>query len=79
MTVYVTHSKEEAVEISHEFFLSYGFELKNKKPFDAGNADVDGEAGGFDVFSEVNMYKGKVLEFTHAEGEGPICTVQVSK
>lgn len=73
-TYHVVHSKEEAVVFSHRFFLSYGFELRDGKPFDVDNDD--GLDGGFKVFENVKMFKGKVLEFVHFGGDGPICEVR---
>ena len=67
---------DEAVEVSHKFFLSYDFEIKDGKPFDEGNDD--GKSGGFDCFSDVKMRDGKVAGFMHCDGDGPICQIQES-
>jgi hypothetical protein len=67
----------ECVDIVHAFFLSYDFELKDGKPFDEGNDD--GKEGGFEVFTNVTLYDGKVAEFTHAGGDGPVGEIRRSK
>ena len=70
-------SYPECVDIVHAFFLSYDFELKDGKPFDEGNDDE--KEGGFDVFSNVTLYDGKVAGFTHAGGDGPVGEIHKSK
>lgn len=59
-----------AIDAIHEHFLSYGFEIKDGRPFDSGNDD--GREGGFEVFSGVLIVDNKVAQFTHCDGEGPI-------
>lgn len=62
-------SHEEAIDEVHNFFLSYGFELREGKPFDSGNDDKSD--GGYKVFSNVTIVNGKVASFVHCDGEGP--------
>jgi hypothetical protein len=64
---------EDAVNEIHEFFLSYGFEIRDGKPFDSGNDD--GEQGGFECF-EYEMYGDKVQSFVHCDGDGPVADIQ---
>jgi len=73
-TYSVRETYDEAVDVAHKYFLSYDFELRDGKPFDSGN-DY-GDQGGFDVFDNVKMHKGKVAEFMHFGGDGPCCTTQ---
>jgi len=73
----VTDSYDTAVEIVNHFFLSYGFQLKNGKPYDPGNED--GGSGGFDCFDSVKIHNGKVAEFIHYEGEGPYAVIRKGK
>lgn len=69
----VAKDLDQAAEKAHEFFESYDFEIKDGKPFDPGHDD--GAEGGFICFDGVKMRKGKVLEFQHANGSGPVCRV----
>jgi hypothetical protein len=66
---------EKAAQIAHKFFLSY-FRFENGKMIDDGHDDNKRD-GGEDVFSDVKIYKGKyVVEFTHCEGDGPVCRIE---
>jgi hypothetical protein len=71
---------EEALEVSHRFFLSYDFQVINGKPWDGGNSRVrenpapDDE--GFDAFDNVQMLGDKVLTFMHCGGDGPVCEIK---
>ena len=67
---------EDAVEETHKFFLSYDFELRGGKPFDEGNDD--GKAGGFECFCDVKIHNGKVAQFMHCYGDGPVCRITES-
>lgn len=66
---------EDAVDMAHKFFLGYDFEIRDGKPFDAGNDD--GKQGGFECFEGVVMYAGKVAEFSHCGGDGPVCCIDI--
>jgi len=74
----LSHRKtyKECVDIVHNFFLSYGFEIKDGKAFDEGNHIGDND--GFEVFTDVVLYRGKVANFTHCEGDGPIAEIRKS-
>lgn len=63
-------SYDSAVDEINDHFLSYDFVLKNGKPFDSGNDD--GENGGYECFTNLKIYNGKIAQFTHHNGEGPI-------
>lgn len=69
----VSPDKTKLDAAAHAFFLSYGFELKNGKPYDSGNED--GATGGFDVFNDVEMEGEQVVQFVHCGGEGPVCEI----
>jgi len=66
----------EAVMAVHKFFLSYGFKMKDGKPYDDGNED--GADGGFTCFDDVKLHDGKVAQFTHCGGEGPVAFIRKS-
>lgn len=66
----------EAVDVAHQYFLSYDFELRDGRPFDGGNDD--GVTGGFDCFQDVLMHDGKVAGFMHCGGDGPFCNIRKS-
>lgn len=68
---------EGAVDAINEHFLSYDFEIKDGRPFDGGNDD--GVDGGFEVFTGVIIRDGKVAQFTHCDGEGPIGFITKTK
>lgn len=74
---FVRDSYASAVDEAHKFFLSYCFEVRDGKPFDPGNDD--GKNGGYDCFDSVKMYKGKVAEFVHYNGDGPTCIIAKAK
>ena len=82
-TYSVKDTYDEAVEVAHKFFLSYGFEVRDGKPFDGGNdGGARGDTGGFDCFGEpgqYKMHKGKVAPFMHCDGEGPVCRIEKAK
>lgn len=71
---------DEAVDLVHEFFLDYGFEIKDGKPFDPGHSEE-----GFEVFGDgpgehqypdwkIIEHNGemKVIKFIHCDGDGPV-------
>lgn len=68
--IWVSEDPDKLADAGQKFFDSYDFKLVNGKPFDPGNDD--GKTGGFDVFDNVKMHNGKVLEFMHAGGDGPV-------
>ena len=70
---------DECVEIVHNHFLSYDCELKDGKPFDKGNEDKDDKDAGFKCFSNVKMHNGKVAQYTHCDGDGPVAYIQGSE
>ena len=74
-----THRKtyDEAVDVVHKHFIDYDCELKDGKPYSAGNDD--GKDGGFACFSDVIMHNGKVAQFTHCDGDGPVGEIRKSK
>lgn len=65
---------DQCVDKVHEFFLSYGFEIREGRPFDEGNDD--GKAGGFVVFTQVATSNGKVAGFVHSDGDGPVAYIR---
>lgn len=69
----VAKSLEEAAVQAQDFFEAYEFEIRDGKPFDSGNDD--GAEGGFACFDNVKMRDGKMLEFMHCGGQGPVCRV----
>ena len=70
--MYHRDTYKECVDIVHEHFLGYGFEIKDGKPYDSGNDSEDGsDDDGFSVFDNVEMFEGKVAGFSHADGDGP--------
>ncbi len=71
------NSYDECVELNHEFFLDYDFEIKDGKPFDSGNDDD--KNGGFECFSNIVIHNGKIAEFTHCDGDGPVAEIRKSK
>lgn len=71
----VATTYDKAVEIAHEFFLSY-FEIKDGKAFDGANDD--GSTGAFDCFDDVEYHDGKVAGFIHFGGDGPYCSIEKS-
>lgn len=66
---------DEAVDEIHKFFESYDFEVRNNKPYDAGNASFDNDEEGYDVFDWIKMHNGKVAQFTHCDGDGPVAYI----
>lgn len=60
---------DAAVDVVHKHFLSYDFELKDGKPYDPGHAPGQ---HAFDCFSDVIIHEGKVAQFTHCDGDGPV-------
>lgn len=68
---------DEAVDLVNSFFLSYGFEIKDGKAYDEGNEDIYNPQGGFECFSDVQFYNGKVSKFTHRDGDGPVAWIEV--
>jgi hypothetical protein len=68
---------EECVEIVHAFFLAYGFEIRDGKPFDDGHDD--GKNGGYIPFNNVIMHNGKIARFMHCDGDGPIAEIRESE
>lgn len=64
---------DEAVQAVHDFAMSYDFEYKNGKLYDAGNDD--GKNGGFDCISDAVYHNGKIAGFTHCDGDGPVAFI----
>jgi len=75
----VKENYEEAVQVVHEHFLSYGFEVRDGKPYDPDrpyNPNYEGSA----PFDNVVMYENRmVASFMHAEGDGPVGEVKESE
>ncbi len=71
----VGHSYDEAVDLVHNFFIGRGFELRNGRPYDDGNANYEDDEDGFDCFDEVELHNGQVAGFTHYGGSGPAATI----
>lgn len=68
---------EECVELTHEYFLSYDFEVKDGKPYDSGHETGDDvETEPFDCFDDVKMHNGKVAQFVHCGGDGPVVEIR---
>jgi hypothetical protein len=63
---------DKAVDLVHQHFITYNCELINGRPFDSGNESDDDPESGFSVFSDVEIYNGKVARFTHCNGDGPM-------
>jgi hypothetical protein len=66
---------DQAVDHVHDYFLSYDFYLKDGRPYDDGNESEDDPEEGFSVFSQVELYNGKVARFTHSDGDGPMAWI----
>ncbi len=69
-------SYDLAVDAINEFFNSYNFELKNSLPYDDGNSSYEDDPDGYKVFSEVKMHNGKISQFTHSDGDGPLAWIE---
>jgi hypothetical protein len=69
-------SYDLAVDAVNEFFNSYDFELKNGLPYDDGNSSYEDDPDGYIVFSEVKMHDGKISQFTHCGGDGPLAWIE---
>lgn len=69
----VSSDKTKLHAAAHAFFRSYGFEIKDGKPYDSGNED--GATGGFDVFDDIEMDGELVVKFVHCGGDGPVCEI----
>jgi len=70
-------SEDEAINMVHEFFLDYDFEIREGKPYDAGNDAGTARDDGFSCFGDywtIITHEGqqKVTNFTHCDGEGPV-------
>ena len=65
---------DDAVDVIHKWFLKYDCEIRDGKPYDSDN---ETEQEGFDCFSNVKMYKGKISCFTHCNGDGPVAYIKV--
>jgi hypothetical protein len=68
---------DECVNIVHEHFLSYDCEIKDGRAYDPDNDD--GKDGGFKCLSNVKMHNGKVAQYTHADGDGPVAFIEESE
>ena len=68
---------EEAVNEVHDFFLSYGFEVRDGRPFDSGheNDSPGHEEDGFKCFDNIDMHGDKVAGFMHCDGDGPVADI----
>jgi len=73
-TVAARESYDEVVDVVHKFFLDHDFEIRDGKPYDSGNDDGTPKSG-FKVFDNVKMHKGKVAEFMHCDGDGPVADI----
>jgi hypothetical protein len=68
---------DECVDLVHEFFLDYDFEVKDGKPYDSGHESGNpNDTEPFDCFDDVKMYNGKVAGFTHCNGSGPVAVIR---
>jgi len=70
---------DECVDIVHKFFLGYGFEIRDGRPYDSGNAFNDNDPRGYEVFCDVKIHNGKIAEFMHCDGEGPVAYIYKNK
>ena len=66
---------DEAVDKLHDFFLSYDFIVKDGKPYDEGHGEYP-DPEGFKCFTSVIMHNGKVAQFTHCDGDGPVGEIE---
>lgn len=66
---------DESVDAIQKFFESYDFEIRNNRPYDAGNASHDDDEEGYDVFDNVEMHNGKIAGFMHCGGDGPVAYI----
>jgi hypothetical protein len=63
---------DEAVDLVHEYFLGYDFEVKDGKAYDPGHeSGRPGDTEPFDCFDNVEFHNGKVIQFWHCNGDGP--------
>lgn len=69
----VSSDKTKLHVAAHKFFKSYGFEIKDGKPYDSGNEE--GGTSGFDCFEDVKMEGDLVVGFVHCGGDGPVCSI----
>jgi hypothetical protein len=63
---------DKAVAEAHKFFMSFDFSLQDGQPFDHGALRGQERT----TLSQVKMHKGKVAEFVHREGDGPVCRIE---
>ena len=68
---------DDAVDVIHKWFLRYEFEMRDGKPYDAGNSTIENDSEGFRCFSNVEIHNGKVSCFTHCHGDGPVAYIKV--
>lgn len=66
-------TKQECIDLVHEFFLSYGFEMKDGNPYDPEHED--GDNGGFSCFDNIEIVDGKMAAFMHCDGDGPVTEI----
>lgn len=70
-TVQFRETYEECVDLMHEHFLSYDFEVIDGRPYDDGNSSDEDPEEGYDCFDNIVMHGDKVAGFSHCDGDGP--------
>ena len=66
---------QECVDLVHEFFLDYDFEMKDGKPYDSGHEGSDPNAP-YTCFDAVEIHNGKMAGFIHCYGDGPVAEIR---
>jgi len=74
-TLYYRKTKKELLDIANKYFKDYDFELRGGKPYDPGHAAFEDDPEGYKCFANVTIMDGKVLEFMHAGGDGPMASI----
>lgn len=62
----------------HNFFLSYGFEIRNGKPYDPGHDTGEQNCDTSKYFKDFKVVNGRVVSFKHCDGEGPTAWISFS-
>ncbi len=75
----VRDTYEKAVDIIHNDFLDYDFELRNGRPYDYGHEDKNDPEAAYRVFDNVVIHNGKVASYSHCNGDGPIGEIRESE
>lgn len=76
-TVRFRTTYKECVDVVHNHFLSYDFEIKNGLPFDEGHyTQGSTRYTGHQCFDNVTLVDGKIASYCHCDGDGPIAYIE---